>query len=106
MSDRGIVGGAEPEASRELSEAARESMLRAVELNDGLVQLLAIARYALDAGDIERAREAIDGSLERARNLMSALLSTSGFQMRPGDLRRVKAAGEGASEPEEREPAR
>jgi hypothetical protein len=76
-------------------------MRRAVELNDGIVQLLAIARYALDAGDVDRARAAIDGSLEQARDLMGALLATSGVQMRPGDLRR----GGPGIEPEEQEQA-
>jgi hypothetical protein len=78
-------------------------MRRAVELNDGIVQRLAIARYALDAGDAERAREAIDGSLEDARDLMSALLASSGVQMRPGDLRRGVPAGEAAADSEEQE---
>lgn len=92
MSERTRAGGGEPEPSP-------EAMRRAVELNDGIVQLLAIARYSLDVGDSNRAREAIDDSLEHARDLMSALLATSGVPMRPGDLRREVSA----TEPEEQE---
>jgi hypothetical protein len=97
MSDR-------PSADRGETEASRDSLQRAVELNDGIVQLLAIARYSLDSGDFGRTREAIDGSLEHARDLMSALLASSGMQMRPGDLRRRPVAEETqpATEDEER----
>jgi hypothetical protein len=94
MSERPSAGDGEQETSG-------ESLRRAVELNDGIVQLLAIARYSLDAGDSARAREAIDGSLEHARDLMSALLSTSGVQMRPGDLRREVPAAERSAAGEE-----
>jgi hypothetical protein len=98
MGDSASAGGGDADASR-------DSLQRAVELNDGIVQLLAIARYALDAGDVGRTREAIDGSLEHARDLMSALLATSGTQMRPGDLRRRVPAPEAAAEPKEPGPA-
>jgi hypothetical protein len=81
-------------------------MRRAVELNDGIVQLLAVARYALDAGDSRRAREAIDDSLQRARDLMSALLASSGVQMRPGDLRRGSDEAKAATRREGQERGR
>jgi uncharacterized protein HemY len=83
---------------REGAASAEDAMQRAVELNDGIVQLLAVARYSLDSGDSAQAREAIDGSLEHARDLMNALLATSGMLLRPGDLRTRGPAPERSDE--------
>lgn len=66
-----------------------EGERRALELNDNVVQGLAVARYALDAGRTEEAEEAVVATLARARWLMSEQLDTLGSDVTPGDLRRV-----------------
>lgn len=72
---------------------ARERERRAREINDAVVQGLAVAKYSLAEGDTERAARVIDDSLERARRIITDQLGET--QVRPGDL---------AREDEERDP--
>ena len=54
-----------------------ESQLRrqqALEINDNVVQGLAVAKYAMDLGDEEKAKSAIEGTLGAARRIISDLL--------------------------------
>lgn len=67
---------------------------QALEINDNIVQGLAVARMALDSGDNRESREAIEDTLRRSQTLISELLRESESEpLGPGDLRRSTAAG-------------
>jgi hypothetical protein len=70
---------------------ARAARRRAREVNDNVVEALVLAVYALDRGDVARARETIDDALGPARGLISDLVG--GETVEPGDLRRETPAG-------------
>jgi hypothetical protein len=58
-----------------------ESQLRrsqALEINDNVVQGLAVAKYAFDLGHMEKAQEAVEGTLAAARRIISDLLEEIG----------------------------
>jgi hypothetical protein len=58
-----------------------ESQLRrtqALEINDNVVQGLAVAKYAMDLGQMEKAQEAVEGTLAAARRIISDLLEEIG----------------------------
>ena len=67
---------------------------QALEINDNIVQGLAVARMALEKGDDEDSKRAIEDTLRRSQMLISDLLSREETeQLGPGDLRRTEAAG-------------
>jgi hypothetical protein len=67
---------------------------QALEINDNIVQGLAVARMALESGDDEDTRVAIEDTLRRSQALISDLLGTDELDaIGPGDLRRKEAAG-------------
>ncbi|WP_238430961.1 hypothetical protein, partial [Frankia nepalensis] len=45
---------------------------------DDLVQTLVVATYALQLGDHDRARDAVDGALRRSRDTLDRLLAEAG----------------------------
>jgi len=47
---------------------------QALQINDNVVQGLAVAKYAFDLGEFEKAKEALDGTLAGARRIISDLL--------------------------------
>jgi hypothetical protein len=51
---------------------------QALEINDNVVQGLAVAKYAFDLGDMDRAKAAIEGTLGAARRIISDLLDEVG----------------------------
>ena len=57
----------------ELAEAQIRRQ-QALEINDNVVQGLAVAKYAFDLGDQAKAKEAIEGTLAAARRIISDLL--------------------------------
>lgn len=57
-----------------LFEDLRERQRQALELNDSLVQGLAVAQLAHELGDREQTREALAETLERAKAMVSELL--------------------------------
>ena len=57
-------------------------LVQAEDLDD-LVQRLAVARYALDAGDQAAASEAVDAALALARRLMTRDYGDSLLRTRP-----------------------
>jgi GAF domain-containing protein len=60
---------------------------RALELNDALVQRLAVAKLALDLGRDDHAAAELDGALGSARQLVTELLQRAGSAT-PGGMRR------------------
>jgi hypothetical protein len=73
----------------------RQRRLHALRLNDDIVQGLAVAKYALAAGDVATAADAVDATLGSAKNIVGNLLRPRhGIQpVEPGDLVRMKPAG-------------
>jgi len=67
---------------------------QALEINDNIVQGLAVAKLALESDEREESQAAIEDTLRRAQVLISDLLSaqSSGEPLGPGDLRRRRAA--------------
>ncbi|MDQ3962863.1 MAG: hypothetical protein M3277_02980 [Actinomycetota bacterium] len=74
--------------------AAQIRRQQALEINDNVVQGLAVAKYAFELNQPERAKAAVDGTLEAARKIISDLLEELGdeAQMLPGSLTRDAAA--------------
>jgi signal transduction histidine kinase len=73
----------------------RQRRQEALELNDTVVQRLAIARLALELGQPERARRAIDESLAQAKRIVTSLLNDiegNSTRLEPGQLVRTRAA--------------
>lgn len=84
------------EYSNRLLEAERRQR-EALALNDEVVQGLAVAGYALGAGDAGTARRAVAATLDSARSMVSNLLGEEGAEspLGPGDLVRDKPASPG-----------
>jgi hypothetical protein len=73
----------------------------ALESGDDVVQQLCIAKYALAAGDTERAISAVDAALEMSRHSLSDLLGNANSPdavSHAGTLVRSMAAGSSSSE--------
>jgi len=62
------------DARRRLDEAA-DRRREAVEINDILVQNAAIAKWALEAGDVKRALEILDETVDAGQRLVTALIN-------------------------------
>jgi hypothetical protein len=58
---------------------------QALQMNDAVVQDLAVAKYSLDGGDTEQAREALGRALEGSKEIVATLIPKDG-PMKPGDL--------------------
>lgn len=71
-----------------------ERRQRALELNDDVVQGLAVAQLALQAGREEQALAAIDSTLGAAQGIVGELLESAGDRgkLQPGDLVRATHA--------------
>jgi hypothetical protein len=75
-------------------ERANIRRSQALEINDNIVQGLAVAKYSFDLGQEDKAREAIEGTLVAARAIISELLDDIGGEVDfgPGALTRGHAA--------------
>lgn len=75
-------------------EKAQLRRQQALEINDNIVQGLAVAKYSFDLGQDEKGREAVEGTLVAARAIISELLEDLGAEMdfAPGTLTRGEAA--------------
>jgi PAS domain S-box-containing protein len=70
--------------------AETELRARAVELNDAIVQGLALAGYHLQAGQHDAAAAALATTLDRAKSIVGDLIDRAGVE--PGSLRRHSSA--------------
>ena len=76
------------QAEREL-ERARMDQHHAIQLNDEIVQGLAVAKYALELQLADKAGEAVGETLRKAQDIVSMLLSRAGDQgLEPAELLR------------------
>ena len=72
--------------------AAAETRQRdAIQLNDNVLQHLAIAEYSFQMGLLDNGRAALQRSLSETQKIVSGLLSEHGENFEPGDL--VRGAG-------------
>ena len=79
------------ERAERLSHASQRQALQS---SDDVVQGLVVARYAMEAGQVQEASEAIDRTLAGAREIVRAQLegmAGADGQVRPGDLARREA---------------
>ena len=75
---------AQLEAASEAQAAANRK--QALLLNDAVVQGLAVGKLALETGEHEEALRSVGATLERAKKIVTSLLSESGDEIDPGDL--------------------
>jgi CheY-like chemotaxis protein len=89
------------ELTRELS-AAEERRQHALQINEGIVQGLAVAKMALELGDQDRALDTLDRTLQAAKRVMThLLLDHAEGPVRPSDLRSVAPVAESPPAPAE-----
>ena len=55
----------------------QERLRRAMERQDDVVQALVVATYALELGDVDKAKTAVASALEQSRTLLSELAERS-----------------------------
>jgi hypothetical protein len=83
----------ETESYRARLEEGQRRRQSALEINDNVVQGLAVVTSALALGKSELASEAASQAIAAARDIMSDLLDESGAPIEPGSLRRTASAG-------------
>lgn len=88
---RDVTFRKEAEQARIDQQAAELRRVHGLELQDNLLQGLAVAKLALDVGETDRASQALEQTLDQARELVSDLLA-QGPPVEPGDLVRSEAA--------------
>lgn len=84
------------EYETELRELAAKRQ-QALQINDNLVQGLTVAKYALEMGRLDMAQNAVEKTLEAARDIVAGLLNEAG-EIEPGSLVRTEAAVVGDEE--------
>jgi hypothetical protein len=79
----------------QMFEDMKARQAQALEINDNIVQGLAVAKASLEVGKDEQGRAAIEETLRRARDIITDLLGEQGSEVElgPGDLRRGSPAG-------------
>jgi hypothetical protein len=67
---------------------------QALEINDNIVQGLSVAKYALDQGEDQKSRAAVEETLRKSRELITELLGEqdSELELKAGELRRQRPA--------------
>jgi len=88
----GVVGALASRLAQAVHEAQLQAELRsrAVELNDTVVQGLALSRYQIDGGDPTAAADTLTATLGRAQELVADLMGD--VELEPGSLRRARGA--------------
>ena len=78
------------EQDRQLLSEAHLRQAQAREINDEIVQRLVVAQLALELGDEDRAKGALQSTLATVRHLVTGLLGPGPIE--PGTLRRSTPA--------------
>jgi len=65
---------------------AEQRQAQALQINEGIVQGIAVAKMALELGDQERALDTLDRTLTAAKRVISHLLLDSVDEIHPSDL--------------------
>jgi hypothetical protein len=84
---------AETEGYRRRLDEAKRRRKAALQINDDIVQGLAVVTYALDLGDHDLASREADRALKAARAIITDMLTDDG-PVAPGALRRLEPAPE------------
>lgn len=94
LKDLGAIVVDELELRLDARRKLEERRQRALELNDGVVQGLALAELALQSGDAAKAHAAVSETLRSVQSIVGELLDSAGEQgkLRPGDLVRSTPA--------------
>jgi signal transduction histidine kinase len=87
---RRLAAAVELRAARAEIERREDHRREALEINDAVVQHLAVASYLLARGDDEQARGLVDKGLRQAKRIIGDLLHDS----TPGEMRRAAAASD------------
>ncbi|MEO9322647.1 hypothetical protein ABFT23_04100 [Nocardioides sp. C4-1] len=66
----------------QLFEDLRKREQQALELNDSVLQGLVVSKMALDLGDVDKARAALDASIESASRIITNLLGSEHFSIK------------------------
>ncbi|MBV9410764.1 MAG: response regulator [Acidimicrobiia bacterium] len=69
---------------------AGQRQRQALQINEGIVQGIAVAKMALELGDHERALDTLERTLTAAKQVISHLLLDHVEEIRPRDLRALK----------------
>ena len=75
----------------QLFEDLEKREQQALELNDNVLQGIVVAKMALEVGDQDRARKALDSSVNSASQMISELLTSEHRSVAAGLLRRTAA---------------
>jgi PAS domain S-box-containing protein len=89
-----MIGVCEDVTEHELVEDAALRRRRAMELNDTVIQSLALASYALES-DTAQARRLLHQALEHCQRIVDELLASDDGPVMPGMLRRQAPAAAG-----------
>jgi PAS domain S-box-containing protein len=92
ITERRLAEEALREARAEV-ERQRLSERQAVAINDNILQELVVAKYALEKGEADQTRDAIESTLAQTRKIISGLLED--VDVRGGGLRREVGEGPG-----------
>ena len=79
-------------SAQRLVNAIRERQRYGIELNDNVVQSLAVAKFALDLADLPRATKAVEGALATTKRITSGLLAEDELGVSTADLVRREPA--------------
>jgi len=69
---------------------AEQRQQQALQINEGIVQGIAVAKMALELGDNERALDTLDRTLTAAKRVISHLLLDHVSEIHPSDLRAMQ----------------
>jgi CheY-like chemotaxis protein len=69
---------------------AEQRQQQALQINEGIVQGIAVAKMALELGDTERALDTLERTLAAAKRVINHLLLDNVDEIRPRDLRAIQ----------------
>ncbi len=84
-----LMGAAEHDLEVQRAEEARK---RALQLNDGVLQQLVVAKLALESGEVAQASGSLESGLDALRSVIDSLLvdSEGAGELEPGSFVRER----------------